>query len=73
LVISDVIMPKMGGLALLQSLRERGWARPFILMTGHPLDTSLSELQAQGVYMTLTKPIGSATLAQTVTSVLGQK
>jgi signal transduction histidine kinase/DNA-binding response OmpR family regulator len=35
LIISDLVMPKMGGLELLESLRERGVDTPAILMTFH--------------------------------------
>ncbi len=35
LIISDLVMPKMGGLELLESLRERGLDIPAILMTFH--------------------------------------
>lgn len=70
LVISDVIMPKMGGLALLKTLREQGWGMPVVLLTGHPLDVTLPELQAQGVYTALDKPISPAQLAQAVAAAL---
>ncbi len=35
LIISDLVMPKMGGLELLESLRDRGLDIPTILMTFH--------------------------------------
>ncbi|MCB9422878.1 MAG: PAS domain S-box protein [Ardenticatenaceae bacterium] len=70
LVISDVVMPKMGGVALLHSLREKGWEMPVILMTGHPLDENMSKLWAQGVHIALTKPVGPNQLAQAVASAL---
>lgn len=35
LIISDLVMPKMGGLELLESLREKGLDIPAILMTFH--------------------------------------
>lgn len=35
LIISDLVMPKMGGLELLESLREKGLEIPTILMTFH--------------------------------------
>jgi two-component system cell cycle sensor histidine kinase/response regulator CckA len=37
LVLSDVIMPEMGGPALLTSMRRAGFRIPVIFMTGHPL------------------------------------
>jgi DNA-binding NtrC family response regulator len=62
----------MGGMALLQTMRQKGWEMPVILMTGHPLDVTLPELQAQGRCITLTKPISPAPLAQAVASALDQ-
>ncbi len=35
LIISDLVMPKMGGLELLESMREHGLDTPVILMTFH--------------------------------------
>ena len=35
LIISDLVMPRMGGLELLESLREKGLDTPAILMTFH--------------------------------------
>lgn len=70
LIISDVVMPKMGGVALVQALRQQGWEMPVILMTGHPLDKALTDMQTQSVHLILTKPISPAILAQTVASAL---
>ncbi len=35
LIISDLVMPKMGGLELLEALRDREIDTPIILMTFH--------------------------------------
>jgi two-component system cell cycle sensor histidine kinase/response regulator CckA len=46
LVLSDVVMPEMGGPALLNQMRMAGWRTPVIFMTGHPLpaeDLSVDE------------------------------
>ena len=39
LVISDLVMPKLGGRQVLDSLRERGIAVPCVLMTGYSPDS----------------------------------
>ncbi len=70
LIVSDVIMPKMGGRALLYALREKGWHTPVIMLTGHPMDENLGELQAQGVSAWLTKPLSLERLAYTLASAL---
>ncbi len=66
LVLSDVVMPVMGGMALLHAARERGWTRPMILLTGHPMDKMMDELRALGVQAWLSKPPHLETLAQAV-------
>ena len=35
LVLSDLVMPRMGGLELYETLQARGWAIPFLVMSGH--------------------------------------
>lgn len=70
LIVSDMIMPKMGGRALLYALREKGWKTPVIMLTGHPMDENLDELQAQGVSAWLTKPLSLERLAYTLASAL---
>jgi CheY-like chemotaxis protein len=70
LVLSDIIMPEMGGMALLHALRARGWHRPVILLTGHPMDQTLEDLRAQGVAAWLTKPPSFEQLAQVVADAL---
>ncbi len=70
LVLSDVVMPGMGGIALFYALRERGWQTPVILLTGHPMDKELEALQAQGLSAWLLKPPGLKQLAQAVADAL---
>ena len=70
LVLSDVVMPGMGGIALFHALREKGWRTPVILLTGHPLDRELVALQDQGLNAWLLKPPDIAQLAQTIATAL---
>ncbi len=70
LVLSDVVMPGMGGLALFRALRERGWRTPVILLTGHPVEKELDELRAQGLSAWLSKPPNIDHLARTVADAL---
>jgi PAS domain S-box-containing protein len=48
LILSDVVMPEMGGIALLHDLQRRAYGIHVILLTGHPLQKELEELQEQG-------------------------
>jgi CheY-like chemotaxis protein len=47
LVVSDVVMPEMGGEALLGELRERDPALRVLLVTGHPMSEEFRALAAQ--------------------------
>ncbi len=47
LVVSDVVMPKMGGVALHHALRQQGIDVPVILLTGHPLNAELETLNVE--------------------------
>lgn len=70
LVLSDVVMPEMGGLALARAMQERGWEIPVVLMTGHPLNRTLESLQGPEVPALvkdlLRKPLGLERLADVV-------
>jgi len=73
LVLSDVVMPGMGGVTLLQALRQRGLAVKVVLLTGHPLEKKLEELRAQGMIEWLPKPPSLEQLAQVVARVLEER
>jgi len=66
LVLSDVVMPVMGGVRLLHALRQQGWQTPVILLTGHFMREDLEELQAQGLSAWLPKPPDLEQLAQVI-------
>jgi CheY-like chemotaxis protein len=70
LVVSDVVMPGMGGMALFHALREKGWLMPVILLTGHPMDKELEELRGQGLSAWLLKPPNLDHLARAVADAL---
>lgn len=56
LVLSDVVMPEMGGAALFHAMREQNLAIPIVLLTGHPLSKEMENLQALGLAGWLPKP-----------------
>ncbi|MBN1876580.1 MAG: response regulator [Anaerolineae bacterium] len=70
LVLSDVVMPTMGGLALVNAMHERHIAIKVILMTGHPLDTTLTDIQIPHIVNWLMKPINLETLAEAIAKAL---
>ncbi|HHE73009.1 MAG TPA: PAS domain-containing sensor histidine kinase, partial [Chloroflexi bacterium] len=71
LVLSDVVMPGIGGIRLLHALREQGWQTPVILLTGHAMRENLENLQAQGLSAWLPKPPNLEQLAQAIAGALG--
>jgi PAS domain S-box-containing protein len=69
-IITDVVMPVLGGVGLVQTLWARGVSVPVILLSGHPLDRVAAELQGHGVVATLSKPPDLFQLAQVLTATL---
>jgi signal transduction histidine kinase len=58
LVISDLMMPRMGGLALLESLRGEGYDCAFIILTGYgDLPQALAAREKFNISNFLVKPI----------------
>lgn len=70
LIISDLVMPEMGGIALYERVQERGWHIPFLFMSGHgPEAVSVDGERLDGVTF-LQKPWTVATLRTRVDDAL---
>jgi len=74
LIVSDVLMPEMGGIELLREMKKRGMTTRLVLLTGHPLKQELESLRADGVSALvadcLLKPVEFETLARVVAQAL---
>jgi two-component system cell cycle sensor histidine kinase/response regulator CckA len=71
LVLSDMVMPEMGGRVLFRQLSRQRAGVKVILMSGHPLEeAALEELRAEGLTGWLPKPPGLAKLAEAVSQAL---
>jgi CheY-like chemotaxis protein len=70
LVLSDLVMPRMGGQALFHALRQRDPAVKVVLLTGHPMQDELEELGAHGLSGWMLKPPNLEKLAQLLERVL---
>ena len=70
LVLSDVVMPEMGGIALCHAIHQNGWALPVILLSGHPIYHIADELSNNGVVAFFTKPPDLNQLAHTLAETL---
>lgn len=71
-VVSDVMMPGMGGEGLARVVAERWPATPVILMSGHPMarpDESGAERAVEVIR--IHKPFSSAELAEALGTVVG--
>ena len=73
LVLSDVVMPEMGGAALSRALAERGCTAPVLLLSGYPLNLRSAEMQLPGVVDWLQKPVELGKLAQAVARAVGRE
>ena len=81
LILSDVVMPKMGGKALFQALKQREGATSsgagsdgglkMVLMTGHPLEDDLRALREQGLDGWIAKPPDLDELGRLIARVIG--
>jgi two-component system response regulator GlrR len=70
LVISDVQLPGLDGLALFDRIRARHPALPVILLTAHGTIPDAVQATARGVFTYLTKPFDGKALLETVAHAL---
>lgn len=73
LVLSDLIMPEMGGQALFHAMQEQGITLPVVILSGHPMESELEALQAQGLAGWLLKPVNESQLAQVLAQALHRR
>lgn len=66
LILTDVTMPEMGGLALAQILQAKHPDLKIIALTGYPLENVSKDILSQGIVDWLQKPLGRHELAQAI-------
>jgi two-component system cell cycle sensor histidine kinase/response regulator CckA len=71
LILSDVGVPGVGGVALLHALRARGLPARVVMLTSHPMKKEMESLRAQGMIDWLPKPPSLEQLAEVVAQALG--
>jgi FixJ family two-component response regulator len=69
-VVSDLKLPAMSGLELLDELRARGGWPPFILITAHDTPSLREEAVRHGAAAYLAKPFRGTALLATVNAVI---
>ncbi|MCB9117079.1 MAG: response regulator [Caldilinea sp.] len=73
LILTDLVMPVMGGDALLLELRRRGVDIPVVILSGHPLTRELDRLTASGMAGWLLKPASRDDLSRVISGALGRR
>jgi two-component system, cell cycle sensor histidine kinase and response regulator CckA len=71
LVLSDLVMPVMGGEALFRALRQREEPAKTVLMTGYPLEGGGRALLEQGLVAWISKPFSADQIAGIIKEALG--
>lgn len=66
-LITDYRMPELDGLAVLRSLRARGWHKPAILITAYHSPKLVEQATAQGFCAVIEKPLREHVLTDAVT------
>jgi CheY-like chemotaxis protein len=70
LVLTDVVMPELGGVALLKKLRAEAPDLKVVAMTGHVMDARVNELKDAGFAELISKPFCLEELTRVVRDVL---
>jgi len=70
LVITDLMMPRLDGLELLERLREMQVPARIILLTGHPALETAEQARRRGAFDLVTKPFTRQELASVVAAAL---
>lgn len=70
LVLSDVVMPEMGGIALFHAMHEQYPGIPVVLLTGHAMNNDMENLKLLGLSGWMPKPPDLAALSHLLADVL---
>ena len=69
-VLTDLVMPTIGGVELFDRLKERYPDLPLVLMTGYPLGMDIHQVLDRESVTWLEKPLNTGTLARALRQVL---
>ena len=71
LVVTDINMPRLDGVAMLKSMKQTGRSEKVIIMTADPSDCRLSDSEIPNVVTRLLKPFGIDNFLSVVLSITG--
>ncbi len=72
-IVTDLVMPEMGGAELAEAIRKSSSPIPVIALSGYPLGRETDDLKACGITECLLKPFEGQTLIRVVCTALGKK
>jgi two-component system chemotaxis response regulator CheY len=72
LLLTDINMPRMDGIELLNALEERGQRVPAVILTNEGQVRSLRLAREAGALAWVTKPFDPAHLARSIVRILGE-
>jgi two-component system, cell cycle sensor histidine kinase and response regulator CckA len=73
LILSDLIMPEMGGRALQQALRDQSVTIPIVFLSGHPMDLEPLASEQDELTGWLQKPVNLESLARLLARILAMR
>jgi PAS domain S-box-containing protein len=73
MVVTDLVMPEMGGMALYQALQELNPQAKVLFITGHPLEENSQELLEKGNVHWLQKPFSAKDFGEAMEALLADE
>lgn len=70
IIVSDVVMPDMGGIELANMVQEIDSQGPVILMTGYDFSNRRDEVEALGNCKVINKPVEASMLSRLIRKML---
>lgn len=65
-IVTDLMMPQMNGLQLIQNLKRKGKAVPFIVVSGCSDMMEIQKLKDEGIFAFISKPVANKALLKAV-------
>jgi two-component system chemotaxis sensor kinase CheA len=73
IIVTDIMMPDLDGYDLSKMIRERGYEKPIIAVSGRSEVTDRKKVSAAGINAFLLKPLNLQTMLDKIDELLAQK